>query len=350
MKYIIIAGDRITDGHGDFKRTEKIIQNSKKKNLKLDTLEIVTLAKRWEDKLKPNEFKSGASAMDAINKARKLLSSQKSDLVIIQGQDLLKTGYDKHARENFMKLYQKKYTPMDGYNKLVPVFLKYHGISEKDYFEVRSELFHNYLKTWKASHPDSKTPDERWFEPLTKYFRGVDCANPNIDYSARLIITSEKVANLLKIPAKERIEIAGNAFTKLKVDGFKSIPHIAPYLHLKKTITKALNEAKINFKDEFMHNRAALDAYTCYPVVPMGLLLRLKLASNAAEMISLLKEKEVTVTGGLNLAKAAWNLTSLNAIIEMREKMISHKKLKYGLVHGNGSIGNQQGITVLKKG
>lgn len=349
MKYFIIAADRIVDGRGNFETTEKILKKSKKLNLNSSTLEIVTLAKRWEDKLKPNEFKSGASAMDAVNRARKILAAHKADVVVIQGQDLLKTGYDKHDRENFMKLYRKKYTPMDGYNKLVPLFLKAHGLTEKEYFSIREELFNNYQRTWKTLHPDSKTPDERWFAPLTKYFRGVDCANPNIDYSARMIVANEKIANLLNIPKKNRIEIAGNAFIKLKVDGFESIPEIASYLHLKKTITKALKDARIDFKHEFLNDRAALDAYTCYPVVPMGLLKRLNLASTAAEMIDLLKTKEITVTGGLNLGKAAWNLTSLNGIIEMREKLMTHKKLKFGLVHGNGSIGNQQGITVLKK-
>lgn len=349
MKYIIIAADRIVDGHGSFKSTENLLLNSKKLNLRSSTLEIVTLAKRWEDKLKAHEFKSGASAMDAVNKARKILLSKKSDLVIIQGQDLLKTGYDKQDRENFMKLYRKKYTPMDGYNKLVPLFLKEHDLSEKDYFLVRDELFKNYQRTWNTLHPESKTPDKRWFAPLTKFFRGVDCANPNIDYSARLIVTTEKIADKLKVPKKDRMEIAGNAFIKLKVDGFESLSAIAPYLHLKKTITKALTEAKLNFKNEFMNDRAALDAYTCYPVVPMGLIKRLNLGSTASEMIELLREKEVTVTGGLNLGKAAWNLTSLNGIIEMREKMMKNKKLKFGLIHGNGSIGNQQGITVLKK-
>lgn len=56
----------------------------------------------------------------------------------------------------------------------------------------------------------------------------------------------------------------------------------------------------------------------------------------------------MTVTGGLNLGRAAWNLTSLNALIVMRERILADKNIRLGLVHGNGSLGNQQGITVLK--
>ena len=248
-----------------------------------------------------------------------------------------------------MKLYRKKFTPLDGYNKLVPMFLRYHKLSETDYFKIRDALFSNYLKTWKELHPEAPLPDARWFESLTKYFRGVDCANPNIDFSDQLIMASEKQADLLKIPKKERVKILGNSFIKLSVDGFDSLPKIAPYLHLKRSLDRSVKQSGIDFKKEFLQNRALLDAYTCYPVVPMGLLLRLGLVKKLYELPEFLKNYEVTITGGLNLARAPWNLTSLNAIIDMREKLIHSKKIQYGLVHGNGSLGNQQGITILGK-
>lgn len=343
MKCFIIAGEKIVDGEGSFKESGAILKQAHKLNLKVVSLEIVNLAKRWEDKLSPNEFKSGASAMAAVEKARSLLKARRADLVVIKGSDYLKTGYDKTARENYMKLYNDKYTPLEGYDQLVPMFLKANKFSEEEYFYLRDELFKNYLKTWKG-----KLPDERWFSPLTKYFRGVDCANPNIDYSGQIILSSEKSANALNIPTKKRIQIIGNSFTKLSIDGMESLPKVATYQHLKKTIDKAIKEAKVNFKKEYLSGKALLDAYTCYPVVPMGLILKLDLARNASDMKELLSRHEVTVTGGLNLARAAWNLTSLNSIIVMRDKLIKNKKYKIGLVHGNGSLGNQQGITVLK--
>ena len=341
---LIIAGDRIVDNSGSHSETERVLKLASKKNLTIAKLEIVDLATRWENKLKPWEFKSGASAMAAIEKARKLLASKAADVVVLGGTDLLKTGYAPGAREKYMKLYQNKHTPLEGYNKLVPLFLKMHKLSENDYFVIRNTLFENYARTWKG-----KLPDERWFRPLTKYFRGVDCANPNVDYSGQIVLCLKDTADVLKIPSGKRIEIIGNAFTKLSVDGFESLPKIAPYLHLKRTIDKALKEAKIDYKTEFLKGRALLDAYTCYPVVPMGLILRLGLVKKLEEIPALLKTREVTVTGGLNLGKAAWNLTSLNAIIVMREKLLSSSKTRVGLVHGNGSLGNQQGITILKR-
>lgn len=344
MKFIIVSADRIIDGKGDHSQTDKLFNRNKKMGFASSVLEIVNLAKRWEDKLGPNQFKSGASAMAAVNKARKILQNEQSSIVMIKGVDLLRTGYAREDREKFMKLYENRYTPLDGYTKLVRPFLKHHKITEKEFFKIRDALFENYAKTW-----NKKLPDARWFEPLTKYFRGVDCANPNIDYSGQLIITNEKHADVLKIPKNQRIEILSNAFTKLKVDGYESIPFIASYNHLRRVFNKAIKEAQIDFKSEYLNGTALLEVYTCYPIVPMALLLKSGLVKNAVEIPDFLKDHEVTITGGLNLDRAAWNLTSLNYLITMREKLINNKNYKYGLVHGNGSLGNQQGITIIGK-
>lgn len=342
MKTFLIAADRIQDGQGSHEETERVLKLAGKKDLRIARLEIVNLARRWEDKLGRDEFKSGASAMAAIDRARKILKGKKADLVVIHGEDLLRTGYDRHEREKFMHLYDDGLTPLEGYDRLVPLFLKQHKISEGLYFSIRDSLFRNYTRTWKGP-----LPDERWFRPLTKYFRGVDCANPNVDYSGRIILANEKTTELLKIPLKKRLLILGNAFTKLSVDGLSSLPRVAPYLHLKRTAEKALKEARLDFRKEFRRKNALLDAYTCYPVVPMGLILRLGLVKKPEELPDFLEQNEITVTGGLNLGKAAWNLTSLNALIVMREKLLSKRRVRYGLVHGNGSLGNQQGITIL---
>jgi hypothetical protein len=347
MKYLIVAADRIIDGQGNHSKTDNLFARAQKSGVVSTELYIVSQAKRWEDKLGPNQFKSGASAMAAISKAQKLIASKKSSIVMIKGVDHLRTGYSRDEREKFMKLYEKKSTPLDGYSKLVDPFIKHHKISKKQFAQIRDALFENYTKTWKALDSTNKLPDAKWFQLITKYFRGVDCANPNIDYSGQLIITDEKHADLLKIPKKERVEILGNAFSKLSIDGMASIPRIAPYAHLKRTLNKALIDSEVDFKTEFLKGNALLEAYTCYPVVPMALVLKLGLVQHLSEMPAFLKHHQVTITGGLNLVRAPWNLTSLNYLIAMRDKLLSSKKQQYGLVHGNGSLGNQQGITIL---
>jgi hypothetical protein len=347
MKYQIVAGDRIINGVGDHSQTTKLVQRAEALNLSVTHLEIVNLAKRWEDKLLPHQFKSGAAVMAALKKARKLLETRKAHVVVIQGEDNLRTGYAKGEREKFMKLYNGRYTPLEGYTKLVPLFMKKNGLSEGEFKKLAEELFQNYLQTYRRANPKSPLPDERWFQFITRYFRGVDCANPNIDYSGRIVVTSAKTADRLKVPQKKRVTILGNEFTKLKVDGLESLPQVSTYDHLKKVSTKAQRESAIDFKQEFLKGRALMDAYTCYPVVPLALLFKLGFVKDHSELSSFLKAHEVTVTGGLNLAKAPWNLTSLNGIIEMREKLLNSKKFRYGLVHGNGSLGNQQGITII---
>jgi hypothetical protein len=342
MRLQIIAADRIIDRKGDHTRTNELIQCAHVLGIKTAELRITSLSEPWNAELPENHFKSGASAMDALEKARSLLKAREAAIVIIKGEDLLRSGYTKDEREKYMKLYAGKHTPLDGYNELVEPFIQRHGISEEEFFKIRDCLFDNYAKTWKGLLPDA-----RWFKPITKYFRGVDCANPNIDYSGQIIISNEEHADLLQIPDVERVSILGNTFTRLAADGLESIPHIAPYDHLKEIIDHAISEAKIDFKGEFLKRNALLEVYSCYPVVPMALLLKLGLVKHLSEIPDLLNSYEVTITGGLNLAKAPWNLTSLNFLITMREKLLSSHNYKYGLVHGNGSLGNQQGITIL---
>lgn len=343
MNILIIAADQ----NGPFSEKNKVLKLAKEKNLRVAELEITPLSRPWDDPLTPHEFKSGASAMAAIEKAKELLKLGDSDLVVIKGSDALKTGYDKEKRKQLMQLYENDLTPLEGYDRLVPLFLDHHGFSEEDYFSARDSLFESYTRVWKEKHPKASLPDERWYRPLTNYFRGVDCANPSIDYEGQIVLASDEVANALNIPKDERVQILGNACEKLDVDGMESLAEIAPYKHLRVAINKALSEAGIDFKKEFLDNNALLDAYTCYPVVPMGLLLQLDLIEDLNDVPELLKDHDVTVTGGLNLAKAPWNLTSLNSLIEMRAKLLSSDKYQYGLSHGNGSLGNQQGITIL---
>ncbi len=133
------------------------------------------------------------------------------------------------------------------------------------------------------------------------------------------------------------------------MDGFESLPKVATYAHLKQVFKKAQVESGVDVKKAIQSGVAALDVYTCYPVVPMGMLLASGLVQDSSKLMEFIRNHEVTVSGGLNLARAPWNLTSFNSIIEMRKRLINSKKLQYGIVHGNGSLGNQQGITILGK-
>lgn len=87
MKTFIIAADRTVDSFGSHQDTDNILNLAREKGLVVVTLEILSLAQGWQDKMKPHQFKSGASAMAAIERARKILSTKKADAVLIKGQD-----------------------------------------------------------------------------------------------------------------------------------------------------------------------------------------------------------------------------------------------------------------------
>ncbi|OLN28807.1 hypothetical protein DSOL_3884 [Desulfosporosinus metallidurans] len=50
----------------------------------------------------------------------------------------------------------------------------------------------------------------------------------------------------------------------------------------------------------------------------------------------------------MNFARAPWNNPALNALIDMCKAMRKGVK-NYGLVHGNGGIGEIQGVAILER-
>jgi len=90
-----------------------------------------------------------------------------------------------------------------------------------------------------------------------------------------------------------------------------------------------------------------LEAYTCYPVVPLAFLLHSGLVRDMAAVPGLLRDFEVTVTGGLNLARAPWNNTTLNSMVVATQLLRGRGPKKLAGIHGNGSLGYQQGFLLL---
>jgi hypothetical protein len=91
-----------------------------------------------------------------------------------------------------------------------------------------------------------------------------------------------------------------------------------------------------------------LEAYTCYPPIPIALLLATGFVNNINKISEFLKHHEITVTGGMNIARAPWNNPALNGLIEVTKLLVKGNS-QYGMVHGNGGIGEAQGITVLER-
>ena len=197
------------------------------------------------------------------------------------------------------------------------------------------------------SHPEL-LPESRWYNSITELFRGVDCANPMVDFSGKLIITSADIVEQLDVDKSQWLKVSAVELGRLEGDGAHYIDEIARYQHLHQAYHQACNQAKIDFAHLFKNGEALLEAYTCYPVVPMAFLLVSGLIDTLDEMSSFLAKHTITVTGGMNLARAAWNNPALNALIVMHQRLTNDKE-SVGLVHGNGGLGYRQGVAIIER-
>ncbi len=141
------------------------------------------------------------------------------------------------------------------------------------------------------------------------------------------------------------MEVAGVGlgFTE---NGIENIPTIASYGHLADAYRIACSQTEMEFTSEYLKRKALIEVYTCYPVVPMAFLSASGIASSIKDIPVILEEHDVTVTGGMNLARAPWNNPALNSLITMHD-LLSNGPLKIGAVHGNGGLGFSQGVVIL---
>lgn len=337
------------DGTGDHSGTDSICLLAKNQKLRILELKVATAQDRWSGKLPPRTFKSACSVMKALQVGIRALEKKSTDLLVISGKDFLRTGYTRAMRNKLMKIYSHKYTPMDGYTLLAKRFLVDYKISHQKFLELRDALFSNFLRTWKKINPDKNPPEARWFQPLNRYFRGVDCANPYMDFSGKIIIASQSIANQLGISPHDRLEIVANTLAETGKDGFGGLSKILPYTHLRRAFLQAEKISGLDFKKEFFNQNALLEVYTCYPIVPIAFLLKTGFVDSIDTIPRFLDQHEITLSGGLNLARAPWNNTTLNHTIAMAERLQRTETAQYGLIHGNSSLGYQQGLLLLKK-
>lgn len=295
------------------------------------TFTIDPLSAGWNTPLLENHFRSGNGPLEAIEIACQQLREHKSDLIIISGEDYLKTGYTPEARRAFMEIYPGS-TLLNAYTQLAEEWCLLHHIHTDDFKNLAQRLFENYSKTYSGI-----LPDQNWFEFVTPLFRGVDCANPVIDFSGKILLARQDVA--LKLSIKKWVEIAGIATKQVEK---KEIVH---YRHLHSVFESACQQAHINFN----LNQAYLEVYTCFPIVPIAFLYATGLAKSLEDAKKIIRDYPLTITGGMNLAKAPWNLPVLRTIIAMYEKLLQDDGISIAGVHGNGGLGERQGFMVLKK-
>ena len=313
-------------------------------------LVIEPLQADWHSPEKAHHFRSGCAPIEALAEAKKLIENGEA-AVVIRGEDNIKTGYSRESRLSKMAVYGQSYPLTQAYTDLARAFTNNHNITEQQFKEFSSALFENYKISFRNALSGTFTPkllpDLRWYKPITDLFRGVDCANPMVDFSGRLLLTRADIAEQLGVNKSQWLKVKAVGLSRLDGDGQDFLADISRYEHLQQAFQQACNEANIDFVHLFKVGDALLETYTCYPVVPMAFLLASGLVDALEDIPDFLAEHSITITGGMNLARAAWNNPALNALVVMHSRLCNGQE-KFGLIHGNGGLGYRQGIAIVE--
>lgn len=345
----VIAADKIVDGIDDSHETDDVRNALQSSSFQVAEFDVAPLSLPWNATLPQGCLRSACSPLEAVLIFKKLLATNKAQAMVLSGRDFIRSGYEKSQRNKFMEIYGEGETPLTGYTKLAPAFIESLGISREQFRTVCGHIFENYLRTYRGLHPDAVPPADTWFEPVTEFFRGVDCANPSVDFSGCAVFGNSEVADYFAVPESSRIRITGCSLYKSGKDGLDGIGDIIAYSHLEKAYDAACEEAEIDFTKRFLAHEALLEVYTCYPIAPLAFLIKSRLVTGVSEIPEFLDSYEITITGGLNLSKAPWNNTTLSNLVTMVHRLRERTTPNLGGIHGNGSLGYQQGFMILER-
>ncbi|MEO6909289.1 MAG: hypothetical protein ABI210_15515 [Abditibacteriaceae bacterium] len=341
---VIIAAAREVDGKGSLASLHEQWRELQLCGARLTELVIDPLAAGWDTPLSPNHFRSGCAPLEALAYADQLLRAGDADAVLIRGEDNLRSDYanGKSERARQMAIYDECSIPQ-AYTLLAREFMRLHDLSDGDFGQLADTLFENYLRTAQRDD-DFQLPARHADTMITELFRKRDCANPNVDFAGAIIVAPTPAIARDDFTA---IEIRAIGLAQSSGDGPAHVEEIARYDHLRTACEATAASANLDFARAFRDGDALLEAYTCFPVAPLGFLLSSGIVSDVAQIPSLLQTHEITVTGGMNLARAPWNNPALNALIVMCNRLAVGAE-KLGIVHGNGGLGYRQGVAILQ--
>lgn len=303
---------------------------------------------------KINTYKSGASPIQALYDAKELIDNNLYDAIFIFGKELLLSDM-KNNREDVkkaMNIFETK-SLIECYNLLAHRLCEEIDLSKEKFKELSDILYDNYIRASKKDNESINMHSRgRVLEDINAdLFKLTDCANPNIDFAGGIIVSNSETAKLLAIDSREIIKVIG-----CKYNMTQGLPETIDKIvgkrdrlfpHLKEAFTYAQGESKVDVSVEYKNDNLLMEVYTCYPPIPIGFLLATELVKDINDVGEFLDKHQITVSGGLNLARAPWNNPALNGLIEVCKKM-KNDSYPYGLVHGNGGIGEVQGIAILE--
>lgn len=345
----IVAAARKIDQIGDLQHVQQSQQALQEAGARIETLVIDPLKAGWQTQVRPGHFRSGCAPLDALAEAQRRLQADLADAIVIDGEDLLRTGYTRTQRHQLMAIYGDISIP-EAYTLLAKHFCRLNDLAPCEFFALRNLLLNNYQRTYQALHADfNPNTQEAWLKPVTEWFRGVDCANPNIDFSGRLLLTRADWLGALAPLSQRPIRLAGVGIGLAPDDGPDHVAELAEYWHLQKAVHYANLQAEVDFVELFQQAQAYLEVYTCYPVVPLAFLMRTGLADSLQALADLLQHQEITITGGMNLARAPWNNPAFNALIAGYQKLQDEQARPWAGIHANGGLGYRQGFALLHR-
>ncbi|GGO87172.1 hypothetical protein GCM10011348_39740 [Marinobacterium nitratireducens] len=347
---LIVAAAKTVDAVGCQQQCRMLEDRIRSLGLRIRELVIEPLSADWHSPEPEDHFRSGCAPIEALARARELVIGGER-AVLIRGEDHIKSGYERDERLRLMSVYGPDYPLTKAYTDLAGEFLRRHGVDADLFREISRALFENYKLSYRnalaGDFSPEALPDERWYRPLTPLFRGVDCANPLVDFEGRLLIVDERLARELGVALETSVEIRAVGLGRLDADGPGHIEHIAGYGHLREAYRDCCEAADLDFAARFRAGEALLEAYTCYPVVPMAFLLASGLVDVLDDIPGFLEQHSITITGGMNLGRGAWNNPALNALISMHHRLLEGPE-RLGMVHGNGGLGYRQGVALLE--
>ncbi|MFT5722355.1 MAG: hypothetical protein ACI9W6_002684 [Motiliproteus sp.] len=350
-KALIISAVKTLDTVGSLQHCLALEQQIEQLGVEILQLQIDPLSTDWHSPEAPLHFRSGCAPIEAAAHAKALID-QGQQAVLICGEDKLKTDYSRQQRLENMEVYGADLPVTQAYTDLSQHFLAQHQLDEPGFRDIAQALFENYSLSYRDALGDDfaleQLPDARWYQPITSLFRGVDCANPLIDFKGRLLIVSESLARQLKCAPEQMLELHAVGLGRLPHDGPEHIEMIARYDHLRDAYQQCCLDSGVDFAEVFKRGEALLEVYTCFPVVPMAFLLTSGLVETVQQIPEFLTRHRITVTGGMNLARAPWNNPALNALISMHHDLLNGEQ-QHGMVHGNGGLGYRQGVALLSK-
>ncbi|MEY8247704.1 MAG: hypothetical protein RPT11_04910 [Bermanella sp.] len=346
---LMIAAAKVEDNQGQLDDVLHLEEKLEGLGIHPEHLVIEPLSADWNAPERPGYYRSGCGPLEALAQAKRLIEAG-SAAVVISGIDHLRTGYERDERLSKMAVYGNDYPLTEAYTELAQAFSERHEIDSKQFKALAAALFENHKVSFRnaLSHDfhEGLLPGPRWHQPITDLFLGVDCANPMVDFSGRVLISNAATADLLAIEPQQRLVIKAVGLSRLAGDGRDYLQDIVSYDHLRTAYAQACQDAGIDFAARFRQGEALLETYTCYPVVPMAFLIVSGLVDVLDDMPEFLAQHSITVTGGMNLAKAAWNNPALNGLITMYRRLCDGSEA-LGLVHGNGGLGYRQGVAIM---